>query len=42
MTMWDELFRPLEQIDFVPATNIVKRTTNLLWSWPSRDIQKIN
>ncbi|OLZ11581.1 Hsp20/alpha crystallin family protein [Sulfobacillus thermosulfidooxidans] len=25
MTMWDELFRPLEQIDFVPATNIVKK-----------------
>ncbi|HBQ96276.1 MAG: Hsp20/alpha crystallin family protein [Firmicutes bacterium] len=25
MTMWDEFFRPLEQVDFVPATNIVKK-----------------
>lgn len=25
MTMWDELFRPLEQMDFVPATNIAKK-----------------
>ncbi len=25
MMMWDECFRPLEQMDFVPATNIVKK-----------------
>lgn len=25
MTMWDEFFRPLEQINFAPATNIVKK-----------------
>ncbi|HBQ94326.1 MAG: Hsp20/alpha crystallin family protein [Firmicutes bacterium] len=25
MTTWDELFRPLEQMEFVPAANIVKQ-----------------
>ena len=25
MMMWDECFRPFEQMDFVPATNIVKK-----------------